>query len=90
VATAAEQGLSNIDVSSWIGLLVPAGTPAPIIARVHQAFSAALKNPAVMAKMAEDGNDIVASSPEQFGAFLALDSARWGKVIRDNNIQLEQ
>ena len=90
VATAAEQGLSNIDVSSWIGLLVPAGTPAPIIARVHQAFTAALKNPAVMAKMAEDGNDIVASSPEQFGAFLLLDSARWGKVIRDNNIQLDQ
>ncbi len=90
VATAAEQGLTNIDVSSWIGLLVPAGTPAPIIARVHQAFTAALKNPAVMAKMAEDGNEIVASSPEQFGAFLALDSARWAKVIRDNNIQLEQ
>ncbi len=90
VATAGEQGLSNIDVSSWIGLLVPAGTPAPIIVRVHQAFTAALKNPAVMAKMAEDGNEIVASSPEQFGAFLAQDSARWGKVIRDNNIQLDQ
>jgi tripartite-type tricarboxylate transporter receptor subunit TctC len=90
VATAAEQGLSNIDISSWIGLLVPAGTPAPIIARVHQAFTAALKNPAVLAKMAEDGNEIVASTPEQFGAFLAQDSARWGKVIRDNNIQLEQ
>jgi tripartite-type tricarboxylate transporter receptor subunit TctC len=90
VATAAEQGLSNINVSSWIGLLVPAGTPAPIIARVHQAFTAALKNAAVMAKMNEDGNEIVASTPEQFGAFLAQDSARWAKVIRDNNIQLEQ
>jgi tripartite-type tricarboxylate transporter receptor subunit TctC len=90
VATAAEQGLSHIDISSWIGLLVPAGTPAPIIARVHQAFAAALKNPAVMAKMMEDGNEIVASTPEQFGAFLAQDSARWGKVIRDNNIQLDQ
>jgi tripartite-type tricarboxylate transporter receptor subunit TctC len=90
VPTAAEQGLGNIDVSSWIGLLVPAGTPAPIIARVHQAFTAALKNPAVMARMMEDGNEIVASSPEQFGAFLAQDSARWGKVIRDNNIQVEQ
>ena len=90
VPTAAEQGLTNFDASSWIGLLVPAGTPAPIIARIHAAFSAALKNPAVIAKMAEDGNEIIASSPEQFGAFLAQDSAKWAKVIRDNNIQLEQ
>ncbi len=90
VATASEQGLANFDASSWIGLLVPAGTPAPIITRIHAAFDQALKNPAVVAKMAEDGNDIVASTPEQFAAFLAQDSAKWAKVIRDNNIQLEQ
>lgn len=90
VATAAEQGLPNIDISSWIGLLVPAATPAPVIARLHQAFTAALKNPGVVAKMADDGNEIIASTPEQFGAFIAQDSARWARVIRDNQIQLDQ
>jgi len=90
VATAAEQGLAGFDASSWIGLLVPAGTPAAVLARIHAAFEQALKHPSVVAKMAEDGNDIIASTPEQFGAFLVQDSARWAKVIRDNNIQLDQ
>jgi tripartite-type tricarboxylate transporter receptor subunit TctC len=90
VPTAAEQGLAGFDASSWIGLLVPAGTPAPVVARIHAAFEQALKQPSVVAKMNEDGNEIIASTPEQFGAFLAQDSAKWAKVIRDNNIQLDQ
>lgn len=89
VSTASEQGLSNFDVSSWVGVLVPAGTPAPIIDKINNAFSQALKNPAVQARMAEQGNEVVASSPAQFGAFLNQESAKWAKVIKDNNIQLE-
>jgi tripartite-type tricarboxylate transporter receptor subunit TctC len=89
VSTASEQGLSNFDVSSWVGVLVPAGTPAPIIDKINNAFSQALKNPAVQARMAEQGNEVVASSPTQFGVFLNQESAKWAKVIKDNNIQLE-
>ncbi len=89
VATASEQGLTNFDVSSWVGVLVPAGTPTPIVEKINAAFSAALKNPAVQARMAEQGNEIVASSPAQFGAFLAQESSKWAKVIKENNIQLE-
>lgn len=89
VPTASEQGLSNFDVSSWVGVLVPAGTPAPIIDKINNAFSQALKSPAVQARMAEQGNEVVASSPAQFGVFLNQESAKWAKVIKDNNIQLE-
>mgnify|MGYP003346722021 CR=1 FL=1 len=89
VATASEQGLTNFDVSSWVGVLVPAGTPTPIVEKINAAFSTALKNPAVQARMAEQGNEIVASSPAQFGAFLAQESSKWAKVIKENNIQLE-
>jgi tripartite-type tricarboxylate transporter receptor subunit TctC len=89
VATASEQGLTNFDVSSWVGVLVPAGTPTPIVEKINAAFSQALKNPAVQARMAEQGNEIVASSPAQFGAFLAQESSKWAKVIKENNIQLE-
>ena len=89
VATASEQGLANFDVSSWVGVLVPAGTPVPIIDKINNAFSQALKNPAVQARMAEQGNEVVASSPAQFGVFLNQESTKWAKVIKDNNIQLE-
>lgn len=89
VATASEQGLTNFDVSSWVGVLVPAGTPTPIVDKINAAFSAALKNTAIQARMAEQGNEIVASSPAQFGAFLTQESSKWAKVIKENNIQLE-
>ena len=89
VPTASEQGLSNFDVSSWVGVLVPAGTPAPIIDKINNAFAQALKNPNVQARMAEQGNEVVASSPAQFGVFLNQESNKWAKVIKDNNIQLD-
>ena len=87
--TASEQGLINFDVSSWVGVLVPAGTPPIIVDKINSAFTQALKNPAVQARMAEQGNEIVASSPSQFGAFLNIESTKWAKVIKDSNIQLE-
>lgn len=89
VPTASEQGLSNFDVSSWVGVLVPAGTPVPIIDKINNAFAQALKNPSVQARMAEQGNEVVASSPAQFGVFLNQESTKWAKVIKDNNIQLD-
>ena len=89
VATASEQGLTNFDVSSWVGVLVPAGTPAPIVDKINNAFAQALKSPAVQSWMAEQGNEIVASSPAQFGVFLNQESAKWARVIKEKNIQLE-
>lgn len=88
-ATAIEQGVASLDVSSWIGVLVPANTPQAIIDKINSAFSQALKNPAIQAKMIEQGNEVVASSPSQFATFLNQESSKWAKVIKDNNIQLE-
>jgi len=88
-ATAIEQGVANLDVSSWIGVLVPANTPQAIIDKINNAFSQAIKNPAIQAKMIEQGNEVVASSPSQFATFLTQESSKWAKVIKDNNIQLE-
>jgi tripartite-type tricarboxylate transporter receptor subunit TctC len=88
-ATAIEQGVANFDVSSWIGVLVPANTPQAIVDKINSAFSQAIKNPAIQAKMIEQGNEVVASSPSQFATFLSQESSKWAKVIKDNNIQLE-
>ena len=87
--TASEQGLLNFDVSSWVGVLVPSGTPQSIIQKIHFAFTQALKNPTIQARMAEQGNEIVASSPAQFSTFLNQDSAKWARVIKENHIELE-
>lgn len=89
IATANEQGLSNFDVTSWVGVLVPAGTPPVIIDKINSAFSKALKSPAVQERMTEQGNEIVASSPTQFAVFVNQESVKWAKVIKDNNIVLE-
>ena len=87
--TASEQGLLNFDVSSWVGVLVPSGTPQPIIEKIHSAFTQALKNPTIQARMAEQGNEIVSSTPTQFAAFLNQESAKWARVIKENHIELE-
>ena len=72
-----------------MGVLVPSGTPQSIIQKIHFAFTQALKNPTIQARMAEQGNEIVASSPAQFSTFLNQDSAKWARVIKENHIELE-
>lgn len=89
VPTVGEQGYPEFEVNSWYGLLAPAGTPGPIIERVRAAFSTAMKYEPTAKRMAELDIRYVASTPEVTGAFIVSESAKWGKVIRDNNIKLE-
>jgi tripartite-type tricarboxylate transporter receptor subunit TctC len=86
VATIAEQGVPNFDSEAWWGLHVPTGTPAPIIAKMHKAFSEALRTPAVQEKLTAQGVVIKTSSPEEFAKFLQNEVTRWSKVVKDNKI----
>lgn len=86
VPTLAEQGVGGSGTESWWGLLAPTGTPAPILARMHAEVAKALKLPALQERLVEQGLIIRASSPEEFGKFLAVEIERWGKVVRDNKI----
>ena len=86
VPTLAEQGVGSGGIESWWGMLAPAGTPAPILVRMHAEVSKALKIPAVNEKLVQQGLIMRASSPEEFGKFLATEVERWGKVVRDNKI----
>ncbi len=90
VPTLAESGIAGFEIYSWVGLLAPAGMPAPIVQRVQQAFTQAIKSPDVQAKLAEQGLEVVASSPEAFGQHLRVESDKWGKLIRERNISIEQ
>ena len=87
--TAAEAGLPGFALSGWYGFLAPAKTAAPQINRLNQALAHALAQPDVKQKLAEFGAEVVASTPAEFGVFLRAEIAKWGKVVREQNIQPE-
>jgi tripartite-type tricarboxylate transporter receptor subunit TctC len=81
--------LSGFDAQSWTGMVAPAGTPQPVIDKLHDALTRALNAPEVRAKLGEQGFEIVGSTPPVFGAWVARENARWGKIIKDQNVTLE-
>ena len=87
--TIAESGLSGYEVITWFGLLVPAGSPAEAIAKLHQDTVQSLALPVVKEQIAKLGMETVGSTPEQFGAFLKEENARWSKVVRDLNLKAD-
>jgi tripartite-type tricarboxylate transporter receptor subunit TctC len=86
VRSFAQQGFGDFEAPTWWAFLGRAGTPQPILDRMHAALTQVLAEPAVKAKIEEQGADIVAGSPEQCRAFIANEIERWGTVIRGNNI----
>ncbi len=82
----AQQGFGDFEALTWWAMLGRAGTPGPIVERMHAALSQVLGEPAVRNKIEEQGADVVASSPAQCGSFLAAEIERWGAVIRKAGI----
>ena len=89
VPTLVESGLPGFDVTGWYSLLAPAGTPPAIVARVQGDVAAALKVPAVHARLAGEGAEPVGSSPAEMGKFLAAEIRKWAGVIRAAGITPE-
>jgi tripartite-type tricarboxylate transporter receptor subunit TctC len=87
--TIAESGVPGFEATGWNGLLVPAGTPAPIIAKLHDSFVAALKTPTLRERLIEQAYDPVGSTPAAFAAFIAAETAKWGKVIQESGARLD-
>ena len=87
VPTMAEQGFSGFAATAWWGILAPAGTPKPIVERMHAELVKALNQPAVRDKLTQQGMEIVAGTPDAFAQFVAAEMERWGKVVRDGRIK---
>jgi tripartite-type tricarboxylate transporter receptor subunit TctC len=85
----AKDTLPNFEVVNWYGMMVRAGTPAAIIARLHEEVASALRQPDVAARAAALGLDLVGSTPQQFAALQKAEIAKWGEVIRAANIKDE-
>jgi tripartite-type tricarboxylate transporter receptor subunit TctC len=88
VPTFLEQGL-DYKMGTWYGMLAPAKTPPAIIDTLHRASAAVLADTTVRAKIAEQGADVVGSSPADFRTFLKEETERLGRVIRDADIHLD-
>ncbi|MBX9749798.1 MAG: tripartite tricarboxylate transporter substrate binding protein [Roseococcus sp.] len=87
--TFAELGWPARESGTWQGVLVQGATPAPIIARLDEAFRQALAVPNVARRMAELGAEIRAMGPAPFRQWLAGETESWGRVVRANNIKLD-
>ncbi|MEO7728330.1 MAG: tripartite tricarboxylate transporter substrate binding protein [Burkholderiales bacterium] len=80
--TVAESGLPGFDVTAWNGILAPRGLPRPLVMQLNREFNKIDDNPEVKEKALAQGTDLSSHTPEQFGAFLAAQTAKWTKVAK--------
>jgi tripartite-type tricarboxylate transporter receptor subunit TctC len=89
VPTTREAGYPAVDATAWFGIQAPARMPKEIVQRLSQELQAIVQDPAVRAKIEEQGARPIGDTPEQFQAFINREIARWGEVIRKADIQLD-
>ena len=81
--------LPGFEAQSWTGMIAPAGTPKPIIDKLHAALMKALASADVREKLSAQGVEVVGGTQAEFAEWLAKESQRWGKVIKERNITVE-
>ena len=89
IPTIAEAGLANYDVPSWLGALVPAKTPAPVVARLNQEFVKALQAPEVKDALFAQGAEAVGNTPAEFDAIIRMELKKWAKLVQEAGISVE-
>ena len=88
--TLAESGFPGFEAISWFGLLAPAHTAAPIIAKVHEEIVKIAAQTDMRERLAQLGLEVAVNSPDEFAAVIDADIAKWAKVIKDANIKLSE
>ena len=86
VPTVAEQGVAGFDVRSWAGFMLPAGTPQPIVERLHAETLKALQVPAVKARLEEMGGEARGSTPQEMATMVGAEVQKWTQVVSDAKI----
>jgi len=89
VPTTAELGLPKVEVYNWYGMLAPANTPSDVVERLYRAVGTALHAPDMKNKFTQQGVEIVASKPDEFGPFIFAETARWGALARSVGAKME-
>ena len=87
--TISEAGVRGYEVTSWYGLLAPAGTPAAIVSRVQQGIAKVLRSPDVSQRLKADGLDLVGNTPAEFAATIRSEIAKWAKVVKASGAKVD-
>ena len=87
--TLVESGLKSLDVPSWYGALVPAKTPADVVAKIQAEIAAIVASPEISSTLEKQGLSPVANSPQEFAAQIKRETATWARVIREAGIKAE-
>jgi tripartite-type tricarboxylate transporter receptor subunit TctC len=90
VPTIVEAGYPRLAAEDWAGILIKAGTPPDVTARLNAAINKALRTEKLRDALAKLGTDVGGGTPEDFGAQVRSETAHWGKVVRDANIKIQQ
>ena len=89
VPTIDEAGVPGYQCANWIGLVAPAGTPEPIVARLHKELTAAHDSPELQKQFSNEGAEVLRMSSAEFGGFIADELGKWGKVVKEAGIKAQ-
>jgi tripartite-type tricarboxylate transporter receptor subunit TctC len=87
VPTVAESGFPGFEANGWLGILVPNGTPPDVIAKLSGEIAKVMQSPEMKRQLLAQGVEARATTPEQFGALIKSETAKWGKIIADAGIK---
>ena len=87
--TVAESGIPGYETTSWHGVVVPAGTPNAVVKRLYTELRQITRQPDVKDRFAQDGTQVVGSTPEEYAATVKSESAKWAKIIKAAGIKAE-
>jgi len=87
--TISEAGIPGYEATNWWGIVAPAGTPRPVIERLHKELSVILATAETKKRFESEGGEAVQMSPEEFGRFIVSETAKWAKVVKEAGIKPE-
>ncbi len=87
--TISEAGVPGYEATNWWGIVAPAGTPRPVIERLHKELSVILASAETKKRFETEGGEAAQMSPEEFGRFIASETVKWAKVVKDAGIKPE-
>jgi tripartite-type tricarboxylate transporter receptor subunit TctC len=89
VPAIAESGYRGFDVTTWYGLLFPAGTPEAVVKQMNAEVNQVLKQPEVRARLEGEGGDVLGGTPGEFAVRLKADLARWGAIVKQSGAKVD-
>jgi tripartite-type tricarboxylate transporter receptor subunit TctC len=89
VPTISEAGVPGYEATNWWGIAAPAGTPRSVIERLHKELTVILARPETKKRFETEGGDTQQMSPDEFGRFIAAETAKWARVVKDAGIHAE-